>query len=131
MFLIAFFINLLMVLLKRWTNVYGLMVTGHIMFQQAATVTVFVYVLFFRNYPLFNGSVPTGVQVGIILMASVFLGLYWAIGTTLTIKPTNRLTGNAGFGVGHHQILSLVIAGRLGTLFGKPSDSAETKKLPK
>lgn len=130
-FLIAFFINVLMVLLKRWTNIYGLMVTGHIMFQQAATVTAFVYILFFRNYSLFEGSVPIGIQFGVVLLASVFLGLYWAIGTTLTIKPTNRLTGNAGFGVGHHQILSLVIAGRLGSLFGQPSDSAETKKLPK
>lgn len=130
-FLIAFFINVLMVLLKRWTNIYGLMVTGHIMFQQAATVTAFVYILFFRNYSLIEGSVPIGIQFGVVLLASLFLGLYWAIGTTLTIKSTNRLTGNAGFGVGHHQILSLVIAGRLGSLFGQPSDSAETKKLPK
>lgn len=52
------------------------MVTGHIMFQQAATVTAFVYILFFRNYSLFEGSVPIGIQFGVVLLASVFLGLY-------------------------------------------------------
>lgn len=130
-FLGGFIVNVLLVSLKRWTNIHGLMVTGHVMFQQASIVTAFSYLLFFRNLPLVEGAVPFGAQCGLVLMSSLLLGLYWSVGATATIRPTNDLTDGGGFSVGHQQMLSVLAAYRIGHLFGDAKHSAEDRKMPR
>lgn len=75
-FTIAFFVNILLVALKRFTNCRSIMITGHVMFQQAAITTVFTWLLFFSDVPLIGGVVPLSHQVGVVLMSSLLLGIY-------------------------------------------------------
>lgn len=132
-FMIAFAINIILILLKRWTNVHSLMVTGHIMYQQSAIIVVVVYALLFRDVPLLsnNGGVSVGTQVGVVLISSLLLGAYWGVGSTATIKATDKVTQNAGFAVGHQQMLAISLSYKIGKYFGKEEETAENRKLPK
>lgn len=100
------------------------MTTGHIMFQQATLVTVFVYILFFRF-----DSFTTSKAIVTILFSGVFLGTYWAYATTLNLAPTNKITENANFAIGHQQMIAIALAYKIGRLFAKNSKSAENLKL--
>lgn len=75
-FTLAFVVNILLVSLKRFTNCRSIMITGHVMFQQAAIVTVFTWLLFFRDLPLIDGAIPLSGQLGVVLMSSLLLGIY-------------------------------------------------------
>lgn len=136
--LIGFAFNLFMVGMKHWTNCHAVMTTGHIMFQQSAVVVPFVYILFFRMFPLLNGGndVDAGAAAGTIIFSGVLLGTYWSVGTTATIKPTNIITENANFAIGHQQMIGVSLAYRLGRFFkftkkGKEVVSAESRKMSK
>lgn len=135
--LIGFAFNLLMVGLKRWTNCHAVMTTGHIMFQQSAVVVPFIYILFFRTFPLVNGeNVDASATAGTIIFSGIFLGTYWSVGTTATIKPTNIITENANFAIGHQQMLGVSLAYRLGKFFkftkkNEEIVSAENRKMSK
>lgn len=95
------------------------MITGHIMLQQSAVVTSVFYVLLFRQIPIVDGELNAGSQAGLVLMSGLFLGIYWASATTATLKPTNLVTQNAGFAVGHQQMLGILTSYKLGRFFGK------------
>lgn len=135
--LIGFVFNIIMVALKRWTNCHAVMTTGHIMFQQSAVVVPFIYILFFNNTALnSSGQVTAGAAAATIIFSGIFVGTYWSVGTTLTIKPTNEITENANFAIGHQQMLGVSIAYRLGRFFkftkkGQEIESAEHRKLSK
>ncbi|WP_369024288.1 PTS transporter subunit IIC [Mycoplasmopsis synoviae] len=45
--LLGFFVNILMVALRKFTNMHSIMLTGHVMFQQSAVVVPVVYFLIF------------------------------------------------------------------------------------
>lgn len=128
--LIAFIVNIIFVAGKRWTNTNSLMITGHIMLQQSAVVTSVLYVLLFRQIPIVDGEVSAGSQAGLVIISGLFLGIYWATATTATLKPTNLVTQNAGFAVGHQQMLGILTSYKLGRFFGKKEDTAENRKLP-
>lgn len=132
--LIGFAFNLLLVGLKKWTNCQAVMTTGHIMFQQSAVVVPFVYILFFRTFPLINNDVSASSTAGTIIFSGIFLGTYWSVGTTSTIKPTNIITENANFAIGHQQTIGISLAYRLGKYFkftkkGDEVVSAEKRKM--
>ncbi|WP_052663370.1 PTS ascorbate transporter subunit IIC [[Mycoplasma] testudinis] len=133
--IIGFVINLIIVSLKRWTNCHAVMTTGHIMFQHSAVIVPFIYVLFFRNFPLLgDNTMQSGAQAGTIVMAGIFLGTYWSTATTATIKVTNKLTDNANFAIGHQQMLGLTLANKLGKYFsftkkGHEIVSAENRRM--
>lgn len=128
--LIVFIVNIIFVATKRWTNTNALMITRHIMLQQSAVVTSVFYVLLFRQIPIVDGELNAGSQAGLVLMSGLFLGIYWASATTATLKPTNLVTQNAGFAVGHQQMLGILTSYKLGRFFGKKEDTAENRKLP-
>ncbi|WP_426460915.1 PTS ascorbate transporter subunit IIC [Mycoplasma hafezii] len=135
--LIGFAINLLMVVFRRWTNMHAVMLTGHVMFQQAAVVVpVVFFTMFFTNDAQGNAGVAAGQFyastshiIGTIIISGIILGLYWSVGTSATIKGSDAVTDKAGFCVGHQQMLGLSIAYGIGKFFGKKEDSAETKKI--
>ncbi|WGI36403.1 PTS ascorbate transporter subunit IIC [Mesomycoplasma lagogenitalium] len=129
-FLAGFIVNIIMVALKKFTNTNSLMITGHVMLQQAAVVTTIFYIILFQDLRIFDGTINPGEQVGIIVMSGLFLGIYWAVGSSATLRGTNEVTQNSGFSIGHQQMLAIATTYKLGRLFGKKEDSAETKKLP-
>lgn len=114
--LIALAVNILLIAI---TKMRGLFLTGHIMYIQSAVVTAIV------SYLYGLGLLPT------ILIAGVLVGLYWAIGTNALIKPTNKVTNNAGFTIGHQQMLMDWIASKFSHKFGDPEeDDCENLNLP-
>lgn len=131
-FIVGFAVNIILVALKKWTNVNSLMVTGHVMLQQAAVITPAFYILMFSQIPLIdNMNISGGAQAGVVLVAGLFLGAYWGIASTGTLKATNKVTGDAGFAIGHQQMLTIALSYKLSRFFGSPEDSAETRKMPK
>ena len=114
--LIALGVNILLVLI---TKMRGIFLTGHIMFQQSSIATALV------AYTLGLPLLPT------ILIAGGLVGLYWAVGTNALIEPTNTVTNNAGFTLGHQQMLMDWIASKYSKHFGDPKeDDCENLELP-
>jgi PTS system ascorbate-specific IIC component len=72
--------------------------TGHVQMQQASTA--FWIMLF---------CFPALGNVQILLMMGLVLGLYWAVGTNLLVKPTQELTDGANFSVAHQQMFAIAI----------------------
>ncbi|VEU71834.1 Ascorbate-specific PTS system EIIC component [Mesomycoplasma ovipneumoniae] len=130
-FIAAFIVNILMVLAKRFTNTNSIVITGHIMLQQSTVVTALLYMILFRSIPLLDdGAISAGSQVGLVLISGLFLGIYWATSSVATLKITNLVTQNAGFAVGHQQMLTLFTSYKMGRFFGNKEHSAENRKLP-
>ena len=114
--LIALAVNIFLVAIGAFRSVF---LTGHIMFQQSAIATwIVVYTL---GLPI----LPS------ILIAGALVGLYWTIGSHLLIKPTAVVTNNAGFTLGHQQMLKDWRTAKLAHLFGDPKkDDFEKNELP-
>jgi PTS system ascorbate-specific IIC component len=115
---LAFAFNILLVALRKITKIRALFLTGHIMFLQSALMTWLVWYFFGL------GQWPT------IFISAVLVGLYWSIGATLNIKPTELLTDGAGFTVAHQQHLMNWVAWKIAPLFGDPKDSIDDLEFP-
>ncbi len=117
--LIGFFWNILLVAFRKITKLRVLFVTGHIMVQQATTVT---WIVFFAAPDLRN---MTGAAV-----IGLLVGTYWAVFSNLTVEATENLTDNAGFALGHQQMLGVWVADKLAPKLGDPEKGLENMKLP-
>lgn len=117
--LIGFGINILLVALRKITKVRTLFITGHIMVQQAATITLMVFLLI----PGLRNTYGT-IAVGIIC------GLYWAISSNMTVEATQRLTGGGGFAIGHQQQFAIWFVDKIANRFGKKEENLDNIKLP-
>lgn len=118
--IIGFGVNILLVALRKLTKVRTLFITGHIMVQQAATISVFVLILI----PSLQGKFAA-LAVGLIC------GLYWAVSSNLTVEPTQRLTGGGGFAIGHQQQFAIWFVDKVAPFFGNKEDNLDNLKLPK
>lgn len=118
--IIGFGVNILLVALRKLTKVRTLFITGHIMVQQAATISVFVLILI----PSLQGKFAA-LAVGLIC------GLYWAVSSNLTVEPTQRLTGGGGFAIGHQQQFAIWFVDKVAPFFGKKEENLDNLKLPK
>ncbi|MDT1130594.1 PTS transporter subunit IIC, partial [Staphylococcus pseudintermedius] len=116
---IGFGVNILLVALRKVTKVRTLFITGHIMVQQAATISVFVLLLI----PQFQNAFGAW-AVGIIC------GLYWAISSNMTVEATQRLTGGGGFAIGHQQQFAIWFVDKVAPFFGKKEENLDNLKLP-
>ena len=89
--LLAFVINILLVRFRKITKLRSLFTTGHVRL-----------ILFALPGLLTNNT-------ALLIVMAVVLGLYWAVGSNLTIKPTQELTDGAGFCLGHQQIMGVAL----------------------
>lgn len=121
--LIGFIVNIILVLLRKYTKLRTLFITGHIMQQQASTA-LWIAVI---SYVLTNKANP-GLAV---LLAGIFAGVYWSVATNLTVEPTQRLTGNAGFAIGHQQMFAIWFVDKVAPKIGNPKKKLDDIKLPK
>lgn len=118
-FLIAFAVNLLLVYFGKYTHAKGIFLTGNagIAHSQAILWLVIAYL----------GAANT---VSVII-TGIMVGIYWAFSTTLAYPVVEKVTGGAGFTIGHNQQLGIWFFGKFAHKFGNPETSdAENLKLP-
>lgn len=114
--LIAFIVNILLVRFNKITKCRTLFTTGHVQVQQASTA--FWLILF--ALPALRGD---GMDIPMLIIMSVVLGAYWAVGSNLTVKPMQELTDGAGFAIAHQQMFGIRLNYWLaGKLFGEKRD---------
>lgn len=120
---IGFIFNLLLVLLKKYTKVRTIFITGQVMVQQSSVALWFVFFCF----PSLNNLV-------VALILGVLLGAYWAVFSNLTVEPCQKLTEGGGFAFGHQQMLGVWITDKIAGIFGSiesDKQDIENLKFPK
>lgn len=96
--LIAFVFNILLVRFSKYTKLRAVFTTGNVQVQQAATG---FWILLF--------AIPSFNRIEVLLVMGVLLGLYWAVGSNMTIKPVQELTDGGGFAVAHQQMFGIAL----------------------
>ena len=96
--LIAFLVNIALVRFNKITKCRSLFTTGHVQVQQAATA-----------YWLIMWALPGLLtnNVALMVVMSVILGAYWAVGSNMTVKPMQELSEGAGFAIAHQQMFGI------------------------
>ncbi len=115
--LIAFIFNIVLVALRKVTKLRSIFTTGHVQVQQASTA--FWLILF---------AFPNLGDTSILLIMGLILGLYWAVGSNLTVEPTQDLTDGAGFAIAHQQMFGLRLFSWLSEKMNK-SGQGKSKRL--
>ena len=119
--LIAFIVNILLVRFNKITKCRTLFTTGHVQVQQAATA----YWLILFALPALREK-----NFALLIVMSVILGAYWAVGSNLTVKPMQELTEGAGFAIAHQQMFGIRLASFTSEkLFGSKGGKKEVKKV--
>ncbi len=117
----AFVMNIILVALSKYTKLRAIFTTGHVQMQQA-------FLGFFIISWGFKISFPTTeIPMAVYVAAGLILGLYWAVGGNLTLKPTQELTDGAGFSIAHQQMFSIALLDIIGNKVQK--SGRKIKKL--
>lgn len=118
--LIAFIMNIVLVRFKKWTKLRAVFTTGHVQMQQASTA--FWLILF---------CFPSLGELQILIVMGLILGLYWAVGSNVTVEITQELTEGGGFCIAHQQMFGIAIFGRLAEkMKGKSTKRLDDVKFP-
>jgi len=108
--LIAWIVNIVLVRFSKITKLRAVFTTGHVQVQQASTA--FWLILFALPGLVTNNT-------AILIVMAVILGLYWAVGCNLTVKPTQELTDGAGFCIAHQQMFGIALFSKIAEKMGK------------
>lgn len=118
--LIAFLWNIVLLLLRKWTKLRTLILTGHVMVQQATTVTWIVFLF-----------IPSARNISGAILVGILVGTYQAITSNLTVGACEFLTdGKEKFAIGHQQMFAIWVTDKVSKYLGKKEDSIENIKLP-
>ncbi|XCE53483.1 PTS ascorbate transporter subunit IIC [Candidatus Liberibacter asiaticus] len=117
--LIAFLLNILMVIFRHLTGIRTIVLNGEVMFQQAGLIFIF-----------FHTALNTEIWQS-VAYSSCLLALYWGITSNLLYKPTQEITNNAGFSIGHQQQVASWIAYKIAPYLGDRSENINSLKLSK
>ncbi len=116
--LFAFIFNIVLVRLNKFTKLRAVFTTGNVQVQQASTA--FWIILF--AYPFLG-------RWEILAVMSIILGLYWAVGSNMTVGMTQDLTEGAGFAIAHQQMMGLAVFAKLSDYFRSKDATKETKRM--
>ena len=116
--LIAFVFNILLVAFRKFTKIRSLFTTGHIQVQQSALA--FWIVLY-----CFPGLGDTGV----LIVMGVLLGIYWAVGSNLTVDICQEMTEGGGFCIAHQQMFAIKLTEWLAPKIGKSKKKGASKRI--
>lgn len=105
--LIAFIWNIILVFFRKYTKIRTLFTTGHIMVKQATVATWIIFLL-----------IPDLRNTYGILLIGILIGTYWSVFSNLTVEATQELTENAGFAIGHQQMLGVWFAHKFSSKIG-------------
>lgn len=74
---------------------------------------------------------PTLGDTPILILMGLILGLYWAVGSNLTVEITQELTEGGGFAIAHQQMFGIAIFAKLADkLKGKSTKRLDDLKFP-
>jgi len=118
--LIAFIVNIVLVRMRKITKLRAVFTTGHVQVQQASTA--FWLILFALPALATN-------NVAILVVMALVLGVYWAVGSNLTVKPSQELTDGAGFCIAHQQMFGIAFFSWIAGKMGGKDKSKKSKKL--
>jgi len=112
---IAFVLNIVLVALRKWTKIRSVFTTGHVQMQQAAIAFWLVLYAF-----------PSLQDTQYLIIMGLVLGVYWAVGSNLTVEYTQDLTEGAGFCVAHQQMFGIALFSELSKkLFGGKNSTSK------
>lgn len=118
--LIAFIVNIILVRFSKYTKMRAVFTTGNVQIQQAATA-----------FWLILWAIPSLSGTPMLFVMSLLLGLYWAVGSNLTVDITQELTGGAGFAIAHQQMFGVYFFAKLAEkMKAKNSKRLEDMELP-
>ena len=117
--LVAFIVNILLVLFRKLTKVRTVFITGHIMVQQSSTA---LWILLF--------CFPQLQDISIVIMLGILLGTYWAVSTNLTVECCQDLTEGGGFAIGHQQMFGVWFVDKVAGKIGNSKKKIEDLTLP-
>lgn len=112
--LVAFIWNIVLVALRKYSKVRTFFTTGHIMVQQTAVAT---WIVLFLLPPLRN--------IGGIVLTGLVIGTYWSVFSNLTVEPTQELTEDSGFAIGHQQMLGIWLISKFAGRFASHKDQGD------
>lgn len=110
--LIAYIVNILLVKFSRFTKLRAVFTTGNVQIQQAATAFWLIFFCF-----------PSLGRWEVLVVMSILLGLYWAVGSNLTVDITQELSEGAGFAIAHQQMFGTFFFAKLAEKMHKKSIS--------
>ena len=117
--LIAFIVNILLVLFRKITKIRTVFITGHIMVQQSTTA---LWILLFC-FPYLN-------DLKVVIMLGILLGTYWAVSANLTVECCQDLTEGGGFAIGHQQMFGVWLVDKISGKIGNSKRKIEDVNLP-
>lgn len=117
--LVAFMVNIVLVIFRKWTKVRTVFITGHIMVQQSSTALWLVLFAF-----------PHLQDTGVIVLLGVLLGVYWSVSSNLTVEATQDLTEGGGFGIAHQQMVGIWLTDKVADKLGDKEKSLDDIELP-
>lgn len=118
--LFAYILNIALVAFKNQTKLRAIFTTGNVQVQQAATALWLILFCF-----------PELSSPAFLAVMTLLLGLYWAVGSNLTVGPTQELTDGAGFSIGHQQMFGIFFASKLAGAIARRDAKAKAKNPDK